>query len=352
VNVPPTSTPTAPLRLPPPAPCGMRSVECGIEGRVRSGEPAFTFGRSRAHSALRIPHPHFIDPHSALSGVRSKCCTARTRGPQVAEHAQRPHPVTRSRTYSGSPSLVRSRSENARLLLQAGLRVRVPQRIDELRDAVVRRPRIPARVSIARRTRWLACWYGTGGPAVPRVVRDIHEEVGAPRAGRRERALRTRIRNKMTTPKRPILVSYSGSVAPGKTRRPLPQSQARSGTGRTGTNGTRSTNGHEIVLAVQPDAAPLARGVVEKRGVVIDIGAHRMNATREKSVVRPARASAANCASHPGVSASHPGIAASGHSSKSRGPRASSARDMLTSFATRCRRGADPISPGSPRSAG
>src|SRR3989441_2907372 len=50
--------------------------------------------------------------------------------------------------------------------------------------------------------------------------------------------------------------------------------------------------------------------------------------------VWPSRASAANSESQPGISASHPGIAASGHTSRSSGPRDSSALDMVTSFAT------------------
>src|SRR5881396_951768 len=244
VNVPPTSTPT--LKAPPPQ-RGTWNVE---RGTAATGTPYC--------SAFRLPRSAFSRQAPRFPALHYQCA----REPQGRDHRQRPHPVPQPHV-PGQHIARDQRARFGRSDLEAGRRVYVAQWVHRRRNARVSRAcDAHARFDGAHhQVRQML--VGTGGAAIPRVVRDIDEEVRPPAA----------IATRQVGKDRFVTDQHAEPADRGRVeRQPAPLTEtpepvqvepARRDEGHP------LDDGHEVMLVVDRVGRPVTRRIVKERSIVV-----------------------------------------------------------------------------------
>src|SRR5437667_1364957 len=244
VNVPPTSTPT--LKAPPPQ-RGTWNVE---RGTAATGTPYC--------SAFRLPRSAFSLRPPRFPSLQRQ----RAGEPHGGNHRQRPHPVPQPHV-PGQHIARDQRARFGRSDLEAGRRVYVAQWVHRRRNARVSRARDAHARFDGAHHQVRQMLVGTGGAAIPRVVRDIDEEVRPPAA----------IATRQVGKDRFVTDQHAKPADRGRVeRQPAPLTETPEPVQVEPVwrdEGHPLDDGHEVMLVVDRVGRPVTRRIVKERGIVV-----------------------------------------------------------------------------------
>src|SRR2546425_11256855 len=251
VNVPPTSTPTRTVTAPPPN-CGLWIADCGFRaGRSLARQSAIRNSQSAiSRRAPRSPPLHHQHAGESKGG----------------QHGDRPHPIAQPHEQRGHVARPQ-RGGDRRLHLESGGIVVAAQRINGSRDPRVGRAG-DAHAGLDRPQ------HQVGGvlvrprrAAVPRVVRHVDEEVGAPPPVRPREVLEHRL----------VADQHAETAHGGRVERqtaPLAEAAEPLEAEPPRVEERHALDDrHEVVLVIDRVGTAIARRIIEERGVVVVVGA-------------------------------------------------------------------------------